>query len=78
MTQKDVKKEGWSAEDLGEESSYEDETEISRRLRRGDETEGDPDARDVAGAVGEEHTHMAAKGGTNRRRRKRETIRAKT
>lgn len=56
MTQKDVKKEGWSAEDLGEESSYEDETEISRRLRRGDETEGDPDARDVAGAVAEEHT----------------------
>ena len=56
MTQKDVNKEGWSAEDLGEESSYEDETEISRRLRRGDETAGDPDARDVAGAVPEEHT----------------------
>jgi hypothetical protein len=56
MAEEDVKKEGWSAEDLGEESSYEKETEISRRLRRGDETAGDPDARDVAGAVPEEHT----------------------
>ena len=56
MAKEDVEKEGWSAEDLGEESSYEDETEISRRLRRGDETAGDPNARDVAGAVPEEHT----------------------
>jgi hypothetical protein len=51
MMKDDVKKEGWSAEDLGEESSYEDTTEISRRLRRGDETVGDPDARDVAGVI---------------------------
>jgi hypothetical protein len=56
MTEEDVKREGWSAEDLGEESSYEKETEISRRLRRGDETAGDPDARDIAGAVPEENT----------------------
>ena len=56
MAKENVEKEGWSAEDLGEESSYEDETEISRRLRRGDETAGDPNARDVAGAVPEEHT----------------------
>lgn len=50
---KDVKKEGWSAEELGEQSIYEDTTEISRRLRRGDETVGDPNARDVAGATPE-------------------------
>ena len=56
LANEDVEKEGWSAEDLGEESSYEDETEISRRLRRGDETAGDPNARDVAGAVPEEDT----------------------
>lgn len=47
------KKEGWSAEDLGEESSYEGTTEISRRLRRADESVGDPDKRDVAGGVPE-------------------------
>jgi hypothetical protein len=48
-----VKKEEWSADDLGEQSTYEGTTEISRRLRRGDETVGDPDERDVAGAIPE-------------------------
>ena len=47
------KKEGWSADELGEQSSYEGTTEISRRLRRGDESVGDPNARDVAGAIPE-------------------------
>lgn len=56
MAKGDVKKEGWSAEELGEQSSYEGTTEISRRLRRGDETAGDPNARDVAGAIPEEDT----------------------
>jgi hypothetical protein len=56
MVKDDIKKEGWSAEDLGEESSYEDTTEIARRLRRGDETVGDPDARDLAGAIPEKDT----------------------
>jgi hypothetical protein len=51
MKESDVKKEGWSAEDLGDESSYEDTTEIARRVRRGDETAGNPNARDVAGAT---------------------------
>ena len=56
MAKADVKKEGWSAEELGEQSSYEGTTEIARRLRRGDETKGDPNARDVAGAIPEEDT----------------------
>jgi hypothetical protein len=56
VAKEDVKKEGWSADELGEESSYEDETETSRRLRRGDETAGDPNARDVAGAISEQDT----------------------
>src|SRR5918995_445735 len=50
------KKEGWSAEELGEQSSYEGTTEISRRLRRGDESVGDADQRDVAGVIPEEDT----------------------
>ena len=48
-----VKKEGWSADDLGEQSAYEKATEISRRLRRGNESVGDPDERDIAGATRE-------------------------
>jgi hypothetical protein len=47
----DTKRNHWSAEELGEQSSYEDETEIKRRLARGDETVGNPDERDVAGSV---------------------------
>lgn len=49
-------REGWTAEELGEQSSYEGTTEISRRLRRGDETAGDPNERDVAGASPKEDT----------------------
>ena len=56
MENANVKKNGWSAEDLGEQSSYEGTTEMSRRLRRGDETAGNPDARDVAGATPEGDT----------------------
>jgi hypothetical protein len=56
MAKDDVKKEGWSAEELGEQSTYQDTDEISRRLRRGDETVGDPNARDVAGVIPEEDT----------------------
>jgi hypothetical protein len=56
VAKSDVKKEGWSAEELGEQSSYEGTTEISRRLRRGDETAGDPNKRDVAGVIPEEDT----------------------
>ena len=37
------------AEKLGEQSAYEDATDFKRRLRRGDESNGDPDERDVAG-----------------------------
>ena len=56
MAKDDVKKEGWSAEELGEQSSYEGETEMGRRLRRGDETLGDANARDVAGVIPEKDT----------------------
>ena len=42
---------GLTPEEIGEQSIYEGETDARRRIRRGDETEGDPDARDVAGAT---------------------------
>lgn len=50
------KRNGWKADDLGEQSSYEGTTEMDQRLRRQDETVGDPNARDVAGAVPEKDT----------------------
>ena len=43
--------EGLTAEELGEQSIYEGETEMQRRILRGDETKGDSDARDTAGAT---------------------------
>ena len=46
-----VERDGFTAEELGEQSSYDDETEIARRMRRRDESKGDPDERDAAGAV---------------------------
>ena len=43
------------AEKLGRESAYEDTTEMKRRIRRGDESKGDADERDVAGAYADDH-----------------------
>lgn len=40
-----------SADELGAQSSYEGETEMLRRMQRGDESKGDADARDTAGAT---------------------------
>ncbi|HEY8559218.1 MAG TPA: hypothetical protein VIL74_02360 [Pyrinomonadaceae bacterium] len=45
-----VERDGFTAEELGEASSYDATTEMSQMMRRGDETEGDPDNRDVVGA----------------------------
>lgn len=47
---KDVKRDGFSANELGAESEYDGTTEIEQRMRRGDETKGDPNDRDVVGA----------------------------
>lgn len=41
----------WQSDELSEEASLTNEDEIRRRILRGDETEGDPDERDDAGAV---------------------------
>jgi hypothetical protein len=52
MPEEDAKSdEGLTAEEIGEQSIYEGETEAQSRILRGDETAGDPDARDVAGAT---------------------------
>lgn len=46
-----VKQDDYTAKELGEASSYNDSTEISQQMRREDETEGDPDERDVVGST---------------------------
>lgn len=47
----DVKREGWSAKKLGEESSYDDTTENKRRLLRGNEETENAEEQDLAGSV---------------------------
>ena len=45
-----------SPEEIAEQASKPDHDQIYRQPRRGDETKGDPDNRDVAGAVDHEDT----------------------
>ena len=42
---------GYTADELGAASSYDDPTQIAQQMRRGDESKGDPNARDVVGAT---------------------------
>ena len=46
-----VERDGFTAEELGEASAYNDSTEIAQQMRRGDETKGDPNDRDIVGAT---------------------------
>jgi hypothetical protein len=45
-----------SAEEIAEQGSKVDESEVKRQLQRGDESQGNPDERDVAGALEYEET----------------------
>ncbi len=51
-----VERDGWDAETLSEESSNKDSDEILREIRRGDETKGDANERDIAGRVNSNET----------------------
>ena len=46
-----VEQDGFTAAELGEASAYTDSTEMAQQMRRGDETKGDPNDRDVVGAT---------------------------
>ena len=46
-----VEMEGFNAEELGEASAYDSTTEMAQMMRRGDESKGDADERDVAGST---------------------------
>ncbi|HVF88038.1 MAG TPA: hypothetical protein VM866_10630 [Pyrinomonadaceae bacterium] len=40
-----------TADELGEQSAYQGPTEMQQQISRGDETKGDPNERDVVGAI---------------------------
>lgn len=46
-----VEMEGFNAEELGEASAYDSTTEMAQMMRRGDESKGDADERDVVGST---------------------------
>ncbi len=52
----DVEKQDWDVEQLAEESTNKPSDEIVREMKRGDETKGDADDRDVVGGVDSEDT----------------------
>ena len=66
MIVEDANREGWSARKLGNESTYEDATEIARRLRRGDETLGDPNKRDFRSVSHDDEARRIRKGPNKR------------
>ena len=51
MPEQDTGGDELTPREIGEQSIYEGETEAQSRILRGDESKGDPDARDVAGAT---------------------------
>lgn len=46
-----TEREGFSADELGQASIYDDPTQIAQQMQRGDESQGDPNARATAGAT---------------------------
>lgn len=51
-----IEKQGWQLEEIVEEASSMEPDEITRKILRGDETEGEPDERDVAGNISTNET----------------------
>ena len=51
-----VERQGWQAEKIAEEAANRQSDEITREFLRGDETEGNPDERDIAGSIPSDET----------------------
>lgn len=45
-----IERQGWSAEKVSEEAANKESDEIIRQMKRGDETKGDADERDIVGS----------------------------
>lgn len=48
--------EDWSADQIADEASQQERDQIHRQIKRGDETQGDPDNRDDAGTIDSDET----------------------
>jgi hypothetical protein len=68
-----VERDGYTADEIGTQSAYDDETDAARRLRRGDESRGDGDERDIAGAVGSDEVSEHISPDTKSRQPKNES-----
>lgn len=51
-----VERQDWNAGKVAEEAANKEDDEIMRQMLRGDETEGNPDERDVVGTVDSDET----------------------
>ncbi len=51
-----IKKQDWNAGEIAEEATNKPEDEVMREMLRGDETQGNPDDRDVVGGVDSDET----------------------
>ncbi len=51
-----IERQGWNAEKIAEEAANQQPDEITRKILRGDESEGNPDERDIAGSAGSGET----------------------
>lgn len=56
-----VERQDWNAEKIAEEATNKGDDEIMRQMLRGDETQGNPDERDVAGSVDADETPHGSK-----------------
>jgi hypothetical protein len=57
----DVERDDWEAKKIVKESSNEESDEVVRKILRGDESEGDPDERDIAPSPGFKNTPRGRK-----------------
>lgn len=66
----DAGRDEWSVQELAEEGAHELTDTMQRQVLRGDETKGDPDARDVAGNVDSNETPQRREEAKNDQRSK--------
>lgn len=70
QTEAGKKRDGWDSEKLSDEASQKDGDEIQREMRRGDESKGNPDDRDIAGSVDTSETAHGREEAKNDKERK--------
>lgn len=70
QTKEGKQREGWDSKKLSDEASQKDGDEIQREMRRGDESKGNPDDRDIVGSVDKNETAHGREEAKNDKERK--------